>query len=83
MGRMRTEMELALEQTQQGASYEARNRVNTYAVGNTKVLSDIEDNHGPSDAMYNPPKLLKVSQQTLVSFLTEITLISIDFLTPS
>ncbi|GJT27836.1 hypothetical protein Tco_0908111 [Tanacetum coccineum] len=57
--------------------------VNTYAVGNTKVLSDIEDSHGPSDAMHNPPKPLKVSQQTLVSFLTEITLISIDFLTPS
>ncbi|GKB78195.1 hypothetical protein Tco_0945090 [Tanacetum coccineum] len=39
--------------------------------------------HGPSDAMHNPPQPLKVSQKTLVSFLTEITLISIDFLTPS
>ncbi|GJT23985.1 hypothetical protein Tco_0893922 [Tanacetum coccineum] len=38
--------------------------------------------HGPSDAMHNPPQPLKVSQQTLVSFLTEITRISIDFLTP-
>ncbi|GJW56015.1 retrovirus-related pol polyprotein from transposon TNT 1-94 [Tanacetum coccineum] len=39
--------------------------------------------HGPSDAKHNPPLPLKVSQQTLVSFLTEITCISIDFLTPS
>ncbi|GJX14060.1 hypothetical protein Tco_0205818 [Tanacetum coccineum] len=38
--------------------------------------------YGPSDAMHNPPLLLKVSQQTLVSFLTEITRISINFLTP-
>ncbi|GJV12337.1 hypothetical protein Tco_1353878, partial [Tanacetum coccineum] len=43
---------------------------------------DIEDHHGPSDAKHNPPQPLKVSQQTLVSFLTEITRISIDFLTP-
>ncbi|GJT88643.1 hypothetical protein Tco_1070360 [Tanacetum coccineum] len=62
MGRMRTEMELALEQTQQGTSYEARNQVNTYAVRNTKVLSDIEDNHGPSDAMHNPPQPLKFDE---------------------
>ncbi|GJW75428.1 cysteine--tRNA ligase 2, cytoplasmic, partial [Tanacetum coccineum] len=40
-------------------------------------------NHGPSDAMHNPPYPLKVSQQTLVSFLMEITCISIDFITPS
>ncbi|GKB06970.1 hypothetical protein Tco_0835203 [Tanacetum coccineum] len=77
---MPTEMELTLEQTQQGVSYEVS--VNTYTVGNTKLLSDIEDSHGPSDAMHNPPQPLKVSQQTLVSFLTEITHISIDFLTP-
>ncbi|GJX85995.1 hypothetical protein Tco_0336769 [Tanacetum coccineum] len=38
--------------------------------------------HGPSDALHNPPSPLKVSQQTLVSFLMEITRISIDFLTP-
>ncbi|GJX72282.1 hypothetical protein Tco_0309453 [Tanacetum coccineum] len=37
-----------------------------------KVLSDIEDCHGPSEAMHNPPYPLKVSQKTLVSFLTEI-----------
>ncbi|GJS45947.1 ribonuclease H-like domain-containing protein [Tanacetum coccineum] len=45
---------------------------------NVVVLS-----YGPSDAMHNPPYPLKVSQQTLVSFLREITRISIDFLTPS
>nr|GEY30293.1 retrovirus-related Pol polyprotein from transposon TNT 1-94 [Tanacetum cinerariifolium] len=39
--------------------------------------------HGPSDAVHNPPWPLKVSQKALVSFLTEITHISIDFLTPS
>ncbi|GJT44155.1 integrase, catalytic region, zinc finger, CCHC-type containing protein [Tanacetum coccineum] len=39
---MPTEMELTLEQTQQGVSYEV------------SVLSDIEDSHGPSDAMHNP-----------------------------
>ncbi|GKE26032.1 hypothetical protein Tco_1441416, partial [Tanacetum coccineum] len=39
--------------------------------------------HRPSDAMHNPSQPLKVSQQTLVSFLMEITRISIDFLTPS
>ncbi|GJQ95907.1 hypothetical protein Tco_0007046 [Tanacetum coccineum] len=41
---MPTEMELTLEQTQQGVSYEV------------SVLSDIEDCHGPSDAIDNPPK---------------------------
>ncbi|GKD82182.1 hypothetical protein Tco_1349021, partial [Tanacetum coccineum] len=49
-----------------------------YPLVSVEVLS-----HGPSDAMHNPPQPLKVSQQTLVSFLTEITRISIDFLTPS
>ncbi|GJR05581.1 putative nucleotidyltransferase, ribonuclease H [Tanacetum coccineum] len=50
----------------------------------TKLLSGIEDSHhGPSDVMHNPPQPLKVSQKTLALFLTEITLISIDFLTPS
>ncbi|GJT97509.1 hypothetical protein Tco_1093027 [Tanacetum coccineum] len=39
------------------------------------------DSHGPSDAKHNPPLPLKISQQTLVSFLTEITRNSIDFLT--
>ncbi|GKB91470.1 hypothetical protein Tco_0963742 [Tanacetum coccineum] len=49
---------------------------------NTKLLSRIEDSHhGPSDAMHNPPQPLKV-EKTLVSKLTEITHVSIDFLTP-
>ncbi|GJT56018.1 hypothetical protein Tco_0991072 [Tanacetum coccineum] len=52
MGRMRTEMELALEQTQQGASYEAR-----YAL---KRLMNEKEIHGPSDAKLNPPQPLKV-----------------------
>ncbi|GJS98960.1 hypothetical protein Tco_0435438 [Tanacetum coccineum] len=51
---MPTEMELTLEQTQQGVSYEVSKPVKTYAVRNTQVLSDIEDSHGPSDAMHNP-----------------------------
>nr|GEW28677.1 hypothetical protein [Tanacetum cinerariifolium] len=73
LGRVPTEMELILEHTQQGISYEVsvstewveelkrndkikgvkkealltlgRNRVNTYAVRNTKLLSGIEDGH--------------------------------------
>ncbi|GJR45682.1 hypothetical protein Tco_1313785 [Tanacetum coccineum] len=98
---MPTEMELTLEQTQQGVSYEVsvsiegiediekemvrikcdnkeappihlgRNRVNTYAVRNTQVLSDIEDSHGPSDAMHNPLPATQ-SQKDFVSKLTEI-----------
>ncbi|GJR26114.1 hypothetical protein Tco_1102346 [Tanacetum coccineum] len=48
-----------------------------YPLVSAEVLS-----HGPSDAKLNPPQPLKVSQQTLVSFLTEITHISINFLTP-
>ncbi|GJS06157.1 retrovirus-related pol polyprotein from transposon TNT 1-94 [Tanacetum coccineum] len=47
------------------------------------TLSNLQDSHhGPSDAIHNPPQPLKVSQKTLVSFLTEIKHISIDFLTP-
>ncbi|GJR19740.1 hypothetical protein Tco_0968267 [Tanacetum coccineum] len=49
---MPTEMELTLEQTQQGVSYEV------------SVLSDIEDSHGPSDAMHNP---LPATQNTFKS----------------
>ncbi|GKA05134.1 hypothetical protein Tco_0684254 [Tanacetum coccineum] len=44
---MPTEMELTLEQTQQGVSYEV-------SISIEGVLSDIEDDHGPSDAMHNP-----------------------------
>ncbi|GJW35304.1 hypothetical protein Tco_0058224 [Tanacetum coccineum] len=56
---MPTEMELTLEQTQQGVSYEV------------SVLSDIEDSHGPSDAMHNPLPATQ-SQKDFVSKLTEI-----------
>ncbi|GJZ79218.1 retrovirus-related pol polyprotein from transposon TNT 1-94 [Tanacetum coccineum] len=62
---MPTEIELALEQTQQGASYEV-----------SIVIMD------PVMQCITLPQPLKVSQKTLVSFLTEITRISIDFLTP-
>ncbi|GJV10251.1 hypothetical protein Tco_1351792 [Tanacetum coccineum] len=55
--------------------------VNTLLVRNTLVLSDIEDSHGPSDAMHNPSQPLKV-RKYFVSKLTEIHSISIDFLTP-
>ncbi|GKD81007.1 hypothetical protein Tco_1347846 [Tanacetum coccineum] len=57
MGIVLTKMELILEQTQQG-----RNRVNTYAIRNTKMLSGIEDSHGASDAMHNPSQPLKVGK---------------------
>ncbi|GJX13659.1 hypothetical protein Tco_0205417 [Tanacetum coccineum] len=44
------------------------------------VSVEVHSHHGPIDAMHNPPQPLKVSQKTLVSFLMEIRLISIDFL---
>ncbi|GJR31670.1 hypothetical protein Tco_1107902 [Tanacetum coccineum] len=56
---MPTEMELTLEQTQQGVSYEV------------SVLSDIEDSHGPSDAKHKPLPATQ-SQKDFVSKLTEI-----------
>ncbi|GKA81774.1 hypothetical protein Tco_0788466 [Tanacetum coccineum] len=46
------------------------------------LKNEKEFRHGPSDAMNNPPQPLKVGK-TLVSKLTEITLIPIDFLTPN
>ncbi|GKA08734.1 hypothetical protein Tco_0688065, partial [Tanacetum coccineum] len=40
--------------------YLGRNRVNTYAIRITKLLSGIEDSHhGPSYAKHNPPYPLK------------------------
>ncbi|GJR73976.1 retrovirus-related pol polyprotein from transposon TNT 1-94 [Tanacetum coccineum] len=79
-GIMQTKTEQTLEQTQQGVSDEVL--VNTYAIRNTKLLSGIEDSHhGPIDAMHNPPQPLKV-EKTLVSKLTEITHVSINFLNP-
>ncbi|GJT96946.1 hypothetical protein Tco_1092464 [Tanacetum coccineum] len=67
---MPTEMELTLEQTQQGVSYEV------------SVLSDIEDCHGPSDAMHNPPTTQGLLQKTLVSFHGDLHAILSNFLTP-
>nr|GEV18368.1 hypothetical protein [Tanacetum cinerariifolium] len=61
-----------------------RSRIMIKAIETPKLLSSIEDSHrGPSDVMHDPSQPLKVSQKTLVSFLTEITLTSIDFLTPN
>ncbi|GKA57715.1 hypothetical protein Tco_0756903 [Tanacetum coccineum] len=56
---MPTEMELTLEQTQQGVSYEV------------SMLSDIEDSHGPSDAMHEPLPATQ-SRKDFISKLTEI-----------
>ncbi|GJZ37040.1 hypothetical protein Tco_0583231 [Tanacetum coccineum] len=63
---MPTEMELTLEQTQQGVSYEV------------SVLSDIEDSHGPSDAMHKPLPATQ-SRKDFVSKLTEIHLFLLTF----
>ncbi|GJS31003.1 hypothetical protein Tco_0491623 [Tanacetum coccineum] len=85
-GKVPAEMELVLEQTQQDNSYEVSADTGSIHMlsATPMLLSGIEDgHHGPSDAMHNPSHPLKVSQQNLVSFLTEITRISIDFLTPS
>nr|GEU88893.1 hypothetical protein [Tanacetum cinerariifolium] len=61
MGIVSTEMKLILEHTQKLLVMKYRNRVNTYAIRNTKLLSGIEDSyHVPSDAMHNPSQLLKV-----------------------
>ncbi|GJV21765.1 hypothetical protein Tco_1370785 [Tanacetum coccineum] len=70
---MPTEMELTLVQKPQGVSHDSlvQTTGHTYAVRNIQLLSDIEDSHGPSDAMHNPSQLLQ-SQKTLVSKITEI-----------
>ncbi|GJS24497.1 hypothetical protein Tco_0453129 [Tanacetum coccineum] len=49
-----------------------RNRVNTYAIRNTKLLFGIEDSHhGPSDAMHNPsPATQEHQSDTLVFTMT-------------
>ncbi|GJS00666.1 hypothetical protein Tco_0317174 [Tanacetum coccineum] len=52
---MPTEMELKLEQTRQGVSYEvSKLETNSYAVRKASVLSGIEVSHGPWDAMHKP-----------------------------
>ncbi|GJV26481.1 hypothetical protein Tco_1379176 [Tanacetum coccineum] len=60
-----------------------RNRVNTYAVRITMLIADIEDDI--MDPVMQCTTLLShsgFSQQKLVSFVTEIHMTSIDFLTP-
>ncbi|GJV80991.1 hypothetical protein Tco_1516861 [Tanacetum coccineum] len=47
----------------------------------TRTVLSSDSHHGPNDAMHNPPQPLKF-KKTLVSKLTEITHVSIDFLTP-
>ncbi|GKA04097.1 hypothetical protein Tco_0676878 [Tanacetum coccineum] len=57
-GKVPTEMELVLEQTQQGTSYEVSAETGSIHLLSriTKMIADIEDwYHGPSDAMHNPP----------------------------
>ncbi|GJT69566.1 hypothetical protein Tco_1028852 [Tanacetum coccineum] len=51
---MPTEMELTLEQTQQGVSYEVSKPGQYICCQKHSGGSDIEDSHGPSDAMHNP-----------------------------
>ncbi|GKA01093.1 hypothetical protein Tco_0673758 [Tanacetum coccineum] len=77
--------ELALEQSQQGASNDVLAETGLiHIIRITELIPDIEDSHhGTSDAMHNPSQPLKVSQKILVSFLMEINMLSIDFLTPS
>ncbi|GKC58844.1 hypothetical protein Tco_1086442 [Tanacetum coccineum] len=75
---MPTEMELTLEQTQQGVSHEVSGAVKTLScVLTLKTVMDA------SDAMTqnNPSQLLK-SQKDLVSTTSGDTLIRFDFLTP-
>ncbi|GJZ88979.1 hypothetical protein Tco_0660761 [Tanacetum coccineum] len=74
----------------------ASKRVNTFEDFRTELVEGNENragieliqenakkqsHRGPSDAMHNPPQPLKF-KKTLVSKLMEITLLSIDFLTP-
>ncbi|GKA30278.1 hypothetical protein Tco_0716583 [Tanacetum coccineum] len=55
-GKVPTEMELVPEQTQQGTSYEVSAETGLVHLLSriTKMIADIEDSHGPSDAMHNP-----------------------------
>ncbi|GJY20126.1 hypothetical protein Tco_0392692 [Tanacetum coccineum] len=57
MGKVPTEMELVLEQTQHGSSYEvSAKRANTLLSRITKLIADIEEwtSWYPADAMHNP-----------------------------
>ncbi|GJS23923.1 hypothetical protein Tco_0452555 [Tanacetum coccineum] len=70
---MPTEMELTLNKPQQGVSYEVSVCIEGVEEMKKicKVLSDIEDSHGPSDAMHKPLPATQ-SQKDFVSKLTEI-----------
>ncbi|GKB59190.1 hypothetical protein Tco_0915376 [Tanacetum coccineum] len=60
-----------------------RNRVNTYAVRITMLIADIEDDiMDPVMQCTTLPSHSGFSQKKLVSFVTEIHMTSIDFLTP-
>ncbi|GJY74188.1 retrovirus-related pol polyprotein from transposon TNT 1-94 [Tanacetum coccineum] len=85
-GRMPTKFELTLEQSQQGVSNDVlgKKRVNTYAVRITMLITDIEDDiMDPVMQCTTLPSHSSFSQKKLVSFVTEIHMTSIDFLTPS
>ncbi|GJX33329.1 hypothetical protein Tco_0243184 [Tanacetum coccineum] len=71
---MPTERELALEQTQQGVSYEV-----SVSIEGVKMN---KENHGPSDAMHNPSQLLQKVKRLWFPKLTEIHSFLYDFLTP-
>ncbi|GJW50996.1 retrovirus-related pol polyprotein from transposon TNT 1-94 [Tanacetum coccineum] len=61
-----------------------RNRVNTYAVRITMLIADIEDDiMDPMMQCTTLPSHSSFSQKKLVSFVTEIHLTTIDFLTPT
>ncbi|GJV72777.1 hypothetical protein Tco_1492772 [Tanacetum coccineum] len=68
---MPTEMELTLEQTQQGVSYEVSKPGQYICCQKHSGGQDIEDSHGPSDAMHKPLPATQ-SQKDFVSKLTEI-----------
>ncbi|GKD80140.1 hypothetical protein Tco_1342761 [Tanacetum coccineum] len=68
MGKVPTEMELVLEQTQQGSSHEVLAETGSIhmLLATPILLSGIEDSHhGPSDAIHNPPQPLKVDPHEL------------------
>ncbi|GKF89378.1 hypothetical protein Tco_0263341, partial [Tanacetum coccineum] len=55
---MPTETELALEQSQQGVSYEVS--ISIEGVITKMILILKTSRHGPSDAMHNPSQLLRL-----------------------
>ncbi|GJR88341.1 RNA-directed DNA polymerase, eukaryota, reverse transcriptase zinc-binding domain protein [Tanacetum coccineum] len=71
VGRMKKKCRIRVENKRSPYIHLGRNRVNICSVRNTQVLSDIEDSHGPSDAMHNPLPATQ-SQKDFVLKLTEI-----------